>query len=79
MTAAYSVREIRLVFLPVLAWNALMLVSIPVDGGHHVVDVPAGVLLMVVSVLAARRIVVLAEQRASREFPLPVLTGRGLG
>ena len=79
LLVAYSVREIKIVFWPVLAWNALMLVSIPVDGGHHVVDVPAGVLLMVVSVLAARRIVAFAEQRVSREFPLPVLTGRGLG
>jgi membrane-associated phospholipid phosphatase len=66
LLVVYSVREIKIVFWPVLAWNALMLVSIPVDGGHHVVDVPAGVLLMVVSVLAARRIVVFAEQRASR-------------
>jgi hypothetical protein len=55
-----------------------MLVSIPVDGGHHVVDVLAGVLLTVVSVLAARHIVALAEQRAPRESPFAMLTGRGL-
>ncbi len=77
LLVAYSVREIKIVFWPVLAWNALMLVSVPVDGGHHVVDVLAGVLLTVVSVLAARHIVALAEQRASRESTLPVLTGRG--
>ena len=79
LLVAYSVRDIRIVFWPALAWNALMLVSIPVDGGHHVVDVLAGVVLTVVSVLAARGIVAFAGQRVSREFPLPVLTGRGLG
>ena len=76
LLVVYAVRDIRPLLWPALAWNALMLLSIPVDGGHHVVDVPAGVLLTVASVLAARRIAAFAEKRVS---PSPRLRGEGRG
>jgi hypothetical protein len=39
-----------------LAINTLMLVSIPVDGGHYFIDVPAGLAIAWVSIVAAKRI-----------------------
>jgi len=48
-------------FVPVLRWiglalNALMILSTPVDGGHYVVDVIAGVAIAVACLVAARQI-----------------------
>jgi membrane-associated phospholipid phosphatase len=48
--------------LPVLRWigfvlNVLMIVSIPVEGGHYITDVLAGLGIAVVCLLAARAIV----------------------
>jgi membrane-associated phospholipid phosphatase len=53
--------------IPVLRWiglaiNALMLVSIPVDGGHYFIDVPAGLAIAVLAIVAARRIATGAHQ-----------------
>jgi hypothetical protein len=47
--------------IPVLRWmalvlNTLMLVSIPVDGGHYFIDVAAGLAVAGVSLAAARRL-----------------------
>jgi membrane-associated phospholipid phosphatase len=53
--------------IPVLRWiglaiNTLMLVSIPVDGGHYFIDVPAGLAIAVLAIVAARRIATYAHQ-----------------
>jgi hypothetical protein len=53
--------------IPVLRWigaaiNTLMLVSIPVDGGHYFIDVPAGLAIAVLALMAARRIAAYAHQ-----------------
>jgi membrane-associated phospholipid phosphatase len=53
--------------IPVLRWiglaiNALMLVSIPIDGGHYFIDVPAGLAIAWASIAAAKRIAELAHQ-----------------
>ncbi len=53
--------------IPVLRWiglaiNTLMLVSIPVDGGHYFIDVPAGLAIAVLAIVAARRIAAYAHQ-----------------
>jgi membrane-associated phospholipid phosphatase len=45
-----------------LAINTLMLVSIPVDGGHYFIDVPAGLAIAVLAIVAARRIATYAHQ-----------------
>jgi membrane-associated phospholipid phosphatase len=39
-----------------------MLVSIPVDGGHYFIDVPAGLAIAVLAIMAARRIAAYAHQ-----------------
>ena len=53
--------------VPVLRWvglaiNALMLVSIPVDGGHYFIDIFVGLGIAWASVIAARRIARIAHQ-----------------
>jgi membrane-associated phospholipid phosphatase len=53
--------------IPVLRWlgvatNTLMLVSIPVDGGHYFIDVLAGLAIAWASLLAAKRIAEFAHQ-----------------
>ena len=41
---------------PVVMWNAIVLLSVPVDGGHHVVDIAAGLVLAVAAIMASERI-----------------------
>jgi membrane-associated phospholipid phosphatase len=53
--------------IPVLRWiglaiNTLMLVSIPIDGGHYFVDVPVGLAIAWVSIVAAKRVAKRAHQ-----------------
>ena len=67
----YAVYTIRPVFWLCLPWTALILLSIPVDGGHHVVDVLGGIVLTWLSILAARRIVAHVEERASQPVLAP--------
>jgi membrane-associated phospholipid phosphatase len=46
-------RSFRQLFWPCLAWNALVLVATPIHGGHHVVDVPAGIAVAALAVALA--------------------------
>jgi membrane-associated phospholipid phosphatase len=53
--------------VPVLRWiglaiNAVMLVSIPIDGGHYFIDIPAGLAIAWASIVVAKRITVWAHQ-----------------
>jgi len=53
--------------IPVLRWfgiviNLLMMASIPIDGGHYFIDMVAGTVIAVASIVAARTI----ASRASR-------------
>jgi len=48
--------------IPVLRWigaaiNAVMLVSIPVDGGHYFIDMLAGIVIAIIALYAATRMV----------------------
>lgn len=49
----YAAAAVPRAFWPAVIWNALVLLSVPVDGGHHVVDVPAGLLLAAAALAAA--------------------------
>jgi membrane-associated phospholipid phosphatase len=51
--AAAAIPRLLWVALP---WNAIVLLSVPVDGGHHVVDIPAGLILAWAAIAAANRI-----------------------
>jgi membrane-associated phospholipid phosphatase len=50
----YSVRRIRGVFPVLLVLNAIMIVSTVPEGGHHVVDVVAGAVVALMSILGVR-------------------------
>lgn len=52
----------RYVFVPVLALNFLVLLSTPIQGGHHVVDVLAGFAVAGISILFAERLTALAAR-----------------
>ncbi|SDR48335.1 phosphatase PAP2 family protein [Pseudovibrio sp. Tun.PSC04-5.I4] len=41
----YAFWNVRFVFLPVFLLNVLVLISVPIDGGHHLVDVAAGIIV----------------------------------
>ena len=69
LLTVYAVRDVPLLFWPVLVWNGLMLVAIPVDGGHHVVDVAGGAVLTVAAIAAARRISRWVERGGT--YPIP--------
>jgi membrane-associated phospholipid phosphatase len=52
---------------PVLRWiglaiNAIMLLSIPIDGGHYFIDIPAGLAIAWASIVVAKRIAVWVHQ-----------------
>lgn len=51
----HAVRGVRRVFWPALAWNALVMASIPVEGAHNVCDVIAGIVLAVAAIALAGR------------------------
>jgi membrane-associated phospholipid phosphatase len=73
----YAVRKIRVVFWPALAWAGLMLLSIPVDGGHHVVDLLGGALLAWLAIFAAGRVSLLAARHPARPLFQPIAPGAG--
>jgi hypothetical protein len=43
-------RSLRYLCWPLVAWNVVVLVATPIQGGHHVIDVPAGIGVAAVSV-----------------------------
>ena len=53
---AWYARSLRFVHGPILVLTAIMLVSIPIHGGHHFIDVPAGIAVALVSAMLADRI-----------------------
>ncbi|TGP48365.1 phosphatase PAP2 family protein [bacterium M00.F.Ca.ET.230.01.1.1] len=50
----YALRDYRWLFWPVGCLNAVMIVSTLPEGGHHLIDVIAGVMVAAVSILAVR-------------------------
>ena len=54
MTALWPVRVLRWVGVII---NGMMILATPVDGGHYVVDVIAGIAVAIICIIAARQIV----------------------
>jgi membrane-associated phospholipid phosphatase len=52
----YAVRGVRYVFAPVCALNAVVIVATLPEGGHHLIDLPAGALIAVVAIVVARAV-----------------------
>jgi hypothetical protein len=58
---------------PALALNLVVLVAIPVQGGHHLMDMLGGVVVTVAAILISRRLVEGAKR--AKKPAAPILTG----
>ena len=58
----------RYVFVPFIGLNLLVLISTPIQGGHHVVDVLAGFPVAAISILFAEKLTALAARRRIATF-----------
>ncbi|MEL6750907.1 MAG: phosphatase PAP2 family protein [Pseudomonadota bacterium] len=56
-TAAWAMRNVRYAFSIYVFVNALIIPATPMHGGHHLVDVPAGIAVFLIGVWLARRVV----------------------
>lgn len=63
----YAAAAVPRVLAPALAWNAVVLLSVPFDGGHHVVDIAAGLVVAAAALAAADRICVAIGRRPAGE------------
>ena len=72
----YAAAAIPRAFWPAVAWNAVVLLSVPVDGGHHVVDIVAGLAVAAAAIRAADSICNLMVRKPSGR-PEARACGRG--
>jgi membrane-associated phospholipid phosphatase len=61
----YAIRDHRFLAPPVLVLNSLMIVATIPEGGHHLVDVLAGLVIAAACILFVRRLVAFTRQRAA--------------
>ena len=57
-TAVYAARTVRWVFPVYLVLNILILPGIYMHGGHHMIDLPAGIFVAFVGIYIARKVVI---------------------
>ncbi len=71
----YAAAAVPRALWPAVTWNCIVLLSVPVDGGHHVVDIAAGLVLAFAAIAAADQICGrmprAAWQRASQSLSRP--------
>ena len=53
MYASMPVRWLKIIAVPL---NLLMILSTPVDGGHYLMDVLAGIVIAFIAIYAAKRL-----------------------
>jgi hypothetical protein len=53
----YGMRGTGFIFYPVATWNLMMLVSIPPIGGHYLVDIAGGAVVLLIAILVQRSVV----------------------
>jgi membrane-associated phospholipid phosphatase len=76
LVLAWYARKLAWLRWPALALNLLVLVSTPIQGGHHLIDMIGGAAVTVAAVLLSARIVAAAERRAAQarsQVPLGAL------
>jgi hypothetical protein len=56
LLTAYAMRGVRYAFWPLVAWNALVIAAVPVDGSHNVCDVVGGAVVAWASIAASHRL-----------------------
>jgi membrane-associated phospholipid phosphatase len=71
LVLAWYARNVPWLRWPAFALNAAVLVSIPIQGGHHLVDMFGGAAVTAAAIGLAAWIVRAAAKRAVREAALP--------
>jgi hypothetical protein len=71
-----AIWPIRVLRLPVLVLNSMLLVATPIDGAHYLIDVIAGVIVAAVSLAAAHAIAVGRTATAAATGKFPQLAAR---
>ena len=66
LLTVYAMRGVRYAFWPMVAWNALVIMAVPVDGAHNVCDAVGGMLVAWVSIVASHRLLAGAETSGQR-------------
>jgi hypothetical protein len=74
LAGMWYARRLTLLRWPAILLNVVVLVAIPVHGGHHLVDMFGGVVVTIAAIALAARIVAFAERRAAS---LPRITEVG--
>jgi hypothetical protein len=69
LLVTWYARDIKYVRWPIAALNLLVLLSTPIQGGHHVVDVLAGFAVAALAILAAEKAISIAAGRRMATFP----------
>jgi PAP2 superfamily len=64
LLTVYAMRGVRTAFWPMVAWNALVVIAVPVDGAHNVCDAAGGMLVAWASVAASHRLLARAGTAA---------------
>jgi hypothetical protein len=67
--ALYAVWDIPLARMFALAYNLLVLLSVPADGGHHFIDVGGGILVAFASLALARALLERAGSKRPGHLP----------
>lgn len=71
LVLAWHARSLPYARWPFFAINALVLISIPIQGGHHLTDMLGGLAVTAAAIWAAARIVRAAAKRAETEARAP--------
>ena len=66
LLTVYAMRGVRTAFWPMLAWNALVIMAVPVDGAHNVCDAFGGMLVAWASIAISHRLLAWADASAQR-------------
>jgi len=71
-TAVYSMRGVRFFFPRYVVLNLLILPGAPMHGGHHLIDIPAGLVLFIFGTIVAERLVAAMYRDTGAGSHLPV-------
>ncbi len=67
ITAAYSLKNYKIVFYPLIVWNSLIIIATLALGWHFLVDTIAGVVIVIFSILIAEK------QSKQQDYPLKAM------
>jgi PAP2 superfamily len=71
LLTVYAVRGVRYAFWPMVVWNALVILAVPVEGAHNVCDAVGGGLVAWASIAASQRLLAWAGAPALSQSEKP--------